>query len=169
VRDGERQRIEAIAARVAADRGLTLVEVVIGGGASSHQVRVFLDREGGIGILDLQHASEEISALLDVDNPVAGRFTLEVSSPGLDRPLKTPDDFARATGRVLRVNLTQASEGRSEWTGTLIDATPQALTLDVDGNPVKVPLAQVADARLEVALPRRPKRTNDKRARRSHG
>jgi len=169
VRDGERQRIEAIAARVAADRGLTLVEVVVGGGAASPQVRIFLSREGGIGILDLQHASEEISALLDVENPIAGRYTLEVSSPGLDRPLKTPDDFARATGRLLRVNLTQPSEGRSEWTGTLIGATSEALTLDLDGKPATVPMAQVAHARLDVALPRRPKRTNDKRARRSHG
>ncbi len=132
-------------------------------------MRVLLDKEGGIGVLDLQQASQEISTLLDVENPIEGHYTLEVSSPGLDRPLKIPADLTRAQGRLVRVQLHESRQGRAEWTGTLGEVTADALTLDLDGTPVKVPLAQVASARMEVALPRQPKRSNDKRPRTAHG
>lgn len=132
-------------------------------------MRVLLDKEGGVGVLDLQQASHEISALLDVENPIEGHYTLEVSSPGLDRPLATTADFARAKGRLVRVQLHEPRQGRAEWTGTLGEVTTDALMLDLDGTPTKVPLAQIASARMEVALPRQPKRSNDKRPRRAHG
>jgi ribosome maturation factor RimP len=167
-RDGAQQAIENIAGRVAADQGLTLVAVEIRGNPGSRVLRVLLDKEPGIGVLDLQQASQEISALLDVENPVQGHYTLEVSSPGLDRPLKTHADFARVKGRLVCLELREPSQGRSEWTGTLSEATTDALTLDLDGRPVTFPLPQVARARMEMALPRQPKRSNDKRPRRAH-
>jgi ribosome maturation factor RimP len=162
------QAVEEITGRVAADRGLTLVAVEIHGNPGSRLVRVLLHKEGGIGVLDLQQASQEISALLDVENPIDGHYTLEVSSPGLDRPLKTQADFARAKGQVIRLQLHAPSQGRLEWIGTMSVVTSDTLTLSLDSGPVTFSLPQVASARMETALPRQPKRNNDKRPRRAH-
>jgi ribosome maturation factor RimP len=165
---GTQQAIENIAERAAQDQGLTLVAVEVRGKTGSRQLRILLDKQGGIGVLDLQHASQQISALLDVENPVEGHYTLEVSSPGLDRPLTTHADFVRARGRLICLKLSEPSQGRSEWTGTLSEVTADALTLDLDGRPVTFSLPQVAGARIETALPRQPKRSNDKRPRGAH-
>ena len=112
--------------------------------------------------------SQQISALLDVENPIEGHYTLEVSSPGLDRPLTTHADFLRAKGRLICLELREPSQGRSEWTGTLSEVTTDALTLDLDGRSFTFSLPLVARARMEMALPRQPKPSNDKRPRRAH-
>jgi len=165
---GAQQAIESIAERVAQDEGLILVAVEVRGKPGSRQLRVLLDKQGGIGVLDLQQASQQISALLDVENPIEGHYTLEVSSPGLDRPLTTHADFLRAKGRLICLELREPSQGRSEWTGTLSEVTTDALTLDLDGRSFTFSLPLVARARMEMALPRQPKPSNDKRPRRAH-
>jgi ribosome maturation factor RimP len=143
------------------------VEIV--GNPRAQHVRVYLDKVGGIGILDLKAASEEISTLMDVENPIAGHFTLEVSSPGIDRPLRTEADFLRAKGRCVHVQLSTPQDGQSAYTGTLLEAGPDSVTLDLEGRPTAIALASIARAHVEATLGRKPRPTNDKRTRRVHG
>jgi len=100
--EGPLERVRSVAERVTSARGFELVDVEMSRGRGAHLVRLFVDRPGGIGLDDLQSVSEEISAILDALDPVPGSYTLEVSSPGLDRPLRTEADYRRFAGRLAR-------------------------------------------------------------------
>ena len=118
-------------------------------------VRLFVDKTGGIGLEDLQAVSEEVSAILDVEDPIASSYTLEVSSPGLDRPLKTEDDYKRFIGRLAKVSSYEPIGGRRHWTGRLVSVEEGtvSLLLETEGSVVaKVPFLKIAHGRLEVEL-----------------
>jgi ribosome maturation factor RimP len=145
--------------RVAQDRGLELVDIELKASRKGSLVRLFVDKIGGVGLDELQAVSEEVSALLDVEDPIEGGYTLEVSSPGLDRPLTTEADFRRSLTRLIRVDLREPlSEGdRTQLSGRLSAVEAGVLTLDrAKGGPVQVPLAQVVQGRLEVEWKRPP-------------
>lgn len=113
-------------------------------------VRLYIDRHEGVGLDDCERVSGAVSALLDVEDPIAGPYQLEVSSPGFDRPLRRPADFDRHVGREMRLELGEAGPlGRSRWRGRLeaTDATTLTL-LTADGETVRVPRAAVQRARL---------------------
>jgi ribosome maturation factor RimP len=95
-------------------------------------VRVYLDKPGGIGMDDISQATRRISAMLDEAEVVPGRYTLEVSSPGVDRPLRDLDDVAEYEGEKAQVMLTAAVAGRKRFTGTIARVTGDAFVLDVD-------------------------------------
>src|SRR5215813_3034555 len=97
------EAIRAVAQRVVDGRGWELVDVEVKREREGHLVRLFVDKDGGIGLDDLQSVSEEVSAILDAEDPIASSYTLEVSSPGLDRALKTEADYRRFAGRLARV------------------------------------------------------------------
>jgi ribosome maturation factor RimP len=139
--------------RVAADRGCELVDIELKRSRQGTLVRLYVDKVGGIGLDELQQVSEEVSALLDVEDPIEGTYTLEVSSPGLDRPLTTEADFRRSVGRLLRVTLAQPLEESqgSVVQGRLTAVADGALAIErAKGGAVRVPLAQVNEGRLEV-------------------
>jgi ribosome maturation factor RimP len=120
-------------------------------------VRIYVDKEGGIGIDELQLVSEEVAAILDVEDPLATAYTLEVSSPGLDRPLKGEGDFLRFLGRLANVSTYEPVSGRRHWTGRLMALADGVLSLSLEneGKQVaKIPLDKIAHARLEVEFPR---------------
>jgi ribosome maturation factor RimP len=142
-----------VAERVTAERGFELVDVEISRGKGGQLVRLYVDREGGIGLEQLESVSHEVSAILDVEDPIKGSYTLEVSSPGLDRPLKGEGDFRRFLGRLARLSSYEPIEGRRHWTGRLLAVEEGAVTLRLEsekGALARVPLAKIAAARLEV-------------------
>jgi ribosome maturation factor RimP len=146
-----------VAERVTGGRGFELVDVEIKRARDGHTVRLFVDREGGIGLEDLQSVSEEVSAILDVEDPIASTYTLEVSSPGLDRPLKNEADYRKSVGKLVKLSSYEPVEGRRHWTGRLaaLEAGVLRLILENEGDKAAlIPLEKVSHGRLEVEFGR---------------
>lgn len=119
-------------------------------------LRLYIDRrsdaEGGVTLADCELVSGQVGALLDVEDPLPGAYDLEVSSPGLDRRLRTPEHFERFVGRDVRVELRQARDGRKRLKGRLDAIEDGTILLDVDGTAWRVELAEIAEARLVPVL-----------------
>lgn len=113
------ERIRAMAERVATSEGLTLVDVELKGGRSNSLLRVSIDKPVGVSHADCQLVSEQLSAVLDVEDPFPGKYTLEVSSPGLDRKLSKPSDFTHFVGRRARLVVREAIENQRVFEGRL--------------------------------------------------
>ena len=96
-------------------------------------LRIYIDSEQGILVDDCEIVSRQVSAVLDVEDPIRGAYTLEVSSPGLDRPLFTPEQYAAHVGQTVRVQLGRALDGRRKFKGELLEVTEQGLVL-TDGS-----------------------------------
>src|SRR5262245_52566583 len=111
-------------------------------------LRLYIDRAGGVTLDDCQQVSEQIGALLDVEDPLPGSYTLEVSSPGFDRRLRTQAHFERFVGERVRVELRDALEGRRNFTGRLTGIEGGNALVEVDGEVWRLPLNDIAVARL---------------------
>jgi ribosome maturation factor RimP len=148
--------VKGVAERVTSARGFELVDVELKRDRAGAQVRLYVDKEGGIGLEDLQSVSEEVSAILDAEDPIEGAYTLEVSSPGLDRPLKGEADYRRFAGRLARISSYEPVDGRRHWTGRIesVEAGAVVLRLEREGNALaRVPFEKIAHGRLEVEFP----------------
>jgi len=128
--------------------GYELVELEYSPGRTHATVRVFVDKPAGVGLEDCERASREISALLDVEDPVPTAYTLEVSSPGFDRVLRTQAHFERFAGSRVFVELKVPRSGRRRYTGTLVSVDGSGIALEVDGQKVDVPFEEIGKARL---------------------
>lgn len=164
--DADLDRIRLLAERVAHDRGLEVFDVQLRRESAGWVLRVILDRhspfdagplargvpiEGGVGIDDCQRVSRELGALLDVEDPVDRHYTLEVSSPGLDRPLRHADDYRRFAGRLAKIVVHEAVDGQKSIVGRLGALDADGLVIEGDrGRRWRIPLANIARARLEV-------------------
>ncbi|MBI4465724.1 MAG: ribosome maturation factor RimP [Acidobacteria bacterium] len=123
-------RIREIADRVAASEGMELVEVEFLGRGRHSVLRIFVDKPEGITHRDCQLDSEQDGAILDVEDLIPSRYTLEVSSPGLDRKLLKPGDYRRFAGRRVKVVLKTAQEGRRRFEGRLLGMEEETIRLD---------------------------------------
>lgn len=150
------ERVRSVASRVTADRGFELVDVELKRAAGGQLVRLYVDRPGGIGLDELQSVSEEVSAILDAEDPIEGHYTLEVSSPGLDRPLRGEADYRRFVGRLAKLSSYEPVEGRRHWTGRIVACDDGIVTLELEKEKAsaRVPLAKVSHGRLEVEFPK---------------
>lgn len=101
-----------------------------------------------VGIEDCEAVSREVSAQLDVEDPISGHYTLEVSSPGIDRPLFEAAQFARFAGEQAKVGLKLPQDGRRRLTGRIVSVEGDSVTFDVDGNPFTVAIDNIEKARL---------------------
>lgn len=143
------ERVERLVRPLLASQGWELVEVTYAGGRHRGQgiLRIFMDKPGGVTVDDCGHASEILSTALDVENMIPHHYTLEVSSPGLDRPLTTPSDFQRHRGRLARMETTT----RGTLTGRILEAGPEGIALEIQGTGrLVLSPAEVQSARLEV-------------------
>jgi len=129
--------------------GFELVEVEYKGAAGGQNVlRVYIDSPKGITVDDCARVSRQVSALLDVEDPIAEAYVLEVSSPGLDRPLTRREDFARYAGETVKVRMSEAVLGRRNFKGTLVGLEGDAVVVVVDNERFSLPIARIERARL---------------------
>ena len=112
------------------------------------RVRVYIDSESGIGVEDCERVSYQVSGILDVEDPVAGAYDLEVSSPGLDRPLFEPNDFARYRGSRVKIRLNWPLDGRRNFRGILEGYRDGNIFINVDGAEHALPFSRIGTARL---------------------
>lgn len=128
--------------------GYELVAIELAGNGSDRILRVYIDHPDGITVEDCAKVSRQVSAVLDVEDPISGAYVLEVSSPGLDRPLVRAADFERFTGSLVKVRTREAVLGRKNFTGLLSEASGDNVVVEVDGEPYEIDLANIDQARL---------------------
>ena len=112
--------------------GFELVDVEVAGSRHSPTLRVYIDSPAGVNVDDCARVSRQLSALLDVEDPLPGQYTLEVSSPGLDRPLVKPEDFKRFVGETIKVKMHEPLQGRKNFSGRLVDVAADHVVVEVD-------------------------------------
>jgi len=144
-------KIEEIAKRVADSEGLELVEVEVKGGGAHRLVRISIDKPEGVTHGDCELVSQQVGTILDVEDVVpGGRYTLEVSSPGVERKLLKPQDYQRFQGKKAKITLREPVEGRRHWEGTLAGLEEGMIHLDVEhGKALSFPFAAVEKANLK--------------------
>ncbi len=149
--------VQELADRVATGHGVEVLELGLRGQGRGRVLSVILDAEEPVEADVVELVSKDLSRALDQDDPVAGSYTLEVSTPGLSRPLQTRRDFRRQRGHevsIVRGGSADTSEGTTGETpvqGVVVDADDEAVTLEVDGSQVRIPLSEVVQGK--VVLP----------------
>jgi ribosome maturation factor RimP len=128
--------------------GYELVGIEYNPGRGRGLLRVYIDQEEGITVDDCERVSHQLSGLLDVEDPIPGNYTLEVSSPGLDRPLFTKEHFERFRDNRAKIRMEHPIEGRSQFTGLLKGVQGDFVLLEVEDQCVALPLESIAKARL---------------------
>ena len=142
----------ALAGPIAQAQGCSLWDVEYVREAGQWFLRVYLDKPGGVCIDDCEAVSRPLSDALDEADPIEGSYVLEVSSAGLDRPLKRPEHFAQFMGAEVEVRLYRALEGRKEYVGQLSGYENGNVTISAGGETRTFPKADVAQTRLYVSL-----------------
>lgn len=143
------QGLDELFEPVVESMGYELVGVEFSGGASHGTLRVYIDREEGVSIGDCASISHQISAILDVEEPIQQAYDLEVSSPGLDRPLFKATDFERFSGQQVKIKMSTGLDGRRNFKGVLqgvIDS--RLIKVEVDGEVFQLPLTDIGKANL---------------------
>ena len=143
-----RERLMALIEPLLERLGYELVELEYAAGRSHAVVRLFIDAPAGIQVADCEKVSREVSALMDVEDPIASAYTLEVSSPGFDRVLRTRAHFGRFVGSRVFVELKEPRAGRRRYTGTLLTVDEGGIALEVDQEQVAMGFAEIGKARL---------------------
>ena len=153
-------RIESLIAPTVVEMGFAIVRVLISG-TNRPRLQVMAERSDGRA-MTIDHCAEisrAISSLLDLEDPIAGAYTLEVSSPGLDRPLVRLADFERFAGREAKVTTRFLLDGRRRFRGRLLGALGETVRIEVEGRPVDLPFGEITKAKLiltdELLAPRR--------------
>lgn len=152
------ERVEEIAARVAAAYGLEIFDVTMRRESGGEVLRVVLDRPGpaatpedSVSIADCQKVSQELSTILDVEDVIPGAYTLEVSSPGLDRPLRNADDYRRFAGRAAKIVTSEPVNRQTAFAGRLRGIEGDDVLFEAEGGKeIRLPLRLISRARLDV-------------------
>jgi len=146
------EKVRNIAAPLAAAEGLELVDVEFAGAGGHPTLRLYIDKQGGVSLDDCTAISRALSAALDVEDPIEGSYELEVSSPGLDRPLRTREHFQKFAGEKVRVKTygpLQEADSRKTFVGRLVGLEGDEVVVDVEGAFFRIPLTLVAKANIE--------------------
>ena len=128
--------------------GYELVDLELSVGHGNGLVRVYIDKDGGVTLDDCEKTSHQISALMEVEDPIPEHYTLEVSSPGLNRTLRTADHFVRFAGKRVKVELKRLHEGRKRFTGELVGIDGTEVILTMDETEIRLPIDGINKARL---------------------
>jgi ribosome maturation factor RimP len=152
------EQIRTIAERVARSRGLEIWDIASRREATGQVVRVFIDRPGpaatpeeSVSIEDCEQVSREIGTILDVEDPLPFAYTLEVSSPGLDRPLRGEEDYRRFAGRLAKIVVSEAVDNQTAFEGRLRGVEDRTVVLEGPrGRMHRLPMRLITRARLAV-------------------
>ena len=148
------EKISAVASGIALSHGLELVDAELFRAGRRRILRVYVGKAAGVSVEDCARVSRELSTVLDAEDVLEGEaYVLEVSSPGLDRPFKTLADWRRNLGREVNVTCRAPVEGKLQHRGRLAVADENAVLLESGGREWRIPLGQVALAKLEIKIP----------------
>jgi len=133
--------------------GFDLVEIEHFPNPKHGVLRLFIDKPAdseseGVVIEDCSAVSRQISALIDVEDPIRGKFNLEVSSPGLDRPLRRLQDFQRFTGSLVKLKTVMPLEGQRNFKGRLLEANEDVVVIETDAEEISLPMSAIEKARI---------------------
>ena len=144
------RRLMQLVGPVVEDFGCELVELQFRREAPGWVLRLIIDHENGVGIDDCARISREVAHLLEVEDPIEQSYSLEVSSPGLDRPLKSMKDFLRCKGKKAKVVVREPIDGQNQCVGLIEDVTQESVTLRADHGIMTIPFARMKKARLVI-------------------
>ncbi len=166
IRDTEiREKVNEFARQVAEDEQFELVDVTILGSGRKTLVRITIDKEGGVNVGDCERMSRGVEALMDVEDVIQTTYMLEVSSPGLDRPLTKMRDFERSIGKLARIITSENIGSESFFIGRIVDTGDNFIRLRLEDKPAKgtkkkkepeeprdvfIPLEKISKAKLEI-------------------
>ncbi len=149
--EGIKNRVLKLAKQVSEEQGVELFDIELLG-KGKLLLRVMIDKEGGITLDDCERFSRSFEALLDVEDPIPMSYTLEVSSPGLDRPLKEMKDFEKNIGKLARIITIEKIESQNLFIGRILKVSSDFLKLLVHGREIDIPFDKISKARLEVEI-----------------
>lgn len=151
------EKIKALVAPIVAGAELELVDVEFKHEGQTHVLRIFIDKPGGVTLDDCQAISRECEVVLDVEDIIQTQYILEVSSPGIDRPLRTREDYRRFKDRLVKLKTYRLVQGRKKFLGYLQGVTEETTTEPCvvilrtkDDEDIRIPYEMIASARLEV-------------------
>jgi len=149
--DATVMRVWELASPLVNREGMEIVDIEFRyeGSRGGKVLRLYLDKEGGPNVDDLSRVSRLLSDLLDAQDVVPGTYTLEVSSPGINRPLKRPEHFARFVGKRIRVRTRDSINGRKSFLGTLQEVLENQITLKQEGAQYEIPFALIERSNYE--------------------
>jgi ribosome maturation factor RimP len=142
------ERLQAIIEPAVTALGYELVGVEYLSQGRHSVLRIYIDKEDGVTVDDCARVSHQVSGALDVEDPVKGQYTLEVSSPGLDRPLFTIEHYRRFAGESAEIRLAAPRDGRRKFKGTLRGVEGDTVIIEVEGEAVPLPLDEIEKAHL---------------------
>jgi len=149
--DATIMRVWQLAAPLAEGEGMEIVDVEFRheGSRGGRILRLYLDKEGGTNVDDLTRMSRQLSELLDAEDTIDGAYTLEVSSPGINRPLKKPEHFARFIGKRIRIRTRDMIDGRRSFLGILGKVVDESVTLIQEGKQYRIPFSMIEKSNYE--------------------
>ena len=144
------EEVRQVVEPILQSQGFELVDVEYRREPPGWVLRIYLDREGGVTLDDCAEVSGEIGAVLEVKDLLSNRYVLEVSSPGLTRPLKKREDFNKFSNRLVKIKLFEPLEGQKNFKGTLLGLEGEKVRLENGGRIYELPLQRIAKANLEI-------------------
>jgi ribosome maturation factor RimP len=147
-----KNKITELALSVAEQHAVEIVDIELAGSSGRPLIRIFIDKESGVTLEDCEVFSRALSVLLDVEDPIPSAYLLEVSSPGLDRPLKRMKDFERSVGKLVRIITREMIEKQNIFRGRITRVEGDTITLFINDKEIDIPFDHISKARLEIEL-----------------
>jgi len=144
------ERVRAISDPILMNEGMELVEVDYRREARGWVLRLTIDKEGGVTLDDCSRVSQQVGRELDVEDFISAPYALEVSSPGLTRPLKSEKDFMKHCNRLVKLRTVDPINSRQQFKGKLLGVSNNQIELEMEEGIVQIPLAKIAKANLEI-------------------
>jgi len=144
------QEVRQVVEPILESQGLELVDLEYQRESQGWVLRIYLDREGGVSLDDCAGISHEVGAVLEVKDLIPSSYTLEVSSPGLTRPLKKPEDFNKFRNQMVKIKLYEPLDGRRNFKGTLLGLEGDRVRVEAEQQVYELPLQRIAKANLEI-------------------
>jgi ribosome maturation factor RimP len=143
------QKVEELAGPVLENLGYAIVDTELLTDGGRAVLRIYIDKEGGISVDDCKRVSRAIGDIIDVEELIKSRYSLEISSPGIARPLRKPQDFVRFSGVVIKLKTLSPIDGRSNYKGILEGMDGDDILMRVDDVDYRIPISKLAKARIE--------------------
>ncbi|WP_031514421.1 ribosome maturation factor RimP [Desulfofalx alkaliphila] len=143
-------QVAEFAKPIVEEMNLELVDVEYVKEGANWYLRIYIDKEGGVDLDDCQAVSQRLDSILDEKDPIPQSYILEVSSPGIERPLKKPDDYRRFAGKKVAISTYEPLNGRKKFTAKLLGFDQTGVQLELDNQQVTIPMEKIASAKLVV-------------------